>query len=283
MGPTGLYSSFGAWWFVRWSSTSSVNTRLTLVTKLLFDIFREETRPFNVIADDPNGVTCLVLDRQNYREMIADELSRLKRDETIRYARKKFEKNSFSSKTRIVFLFSSTTFISGEDERDLKNLRLADIEILCTLGIGGFGRVELVKNKKRFDSLIDAFFAQVSDTRNSKKYSLKQMKKEHIVAMKQQEHVMNERNIMMETRSDFIVRFRAEQKENWTKKISSPRCLFDFQIIQDVQRSKIFIHALGMLSRWRIVDSFKEQRFIRRIWSSFLQRLRHRSIFLFAQ
>lgn len=32
------------------------------------------------------------------------------------------------------------------------------------------------------------------------------MKKQHIVAMKQQEHVMNERNIMMETRSDFIVR-----------------------------------------------------------------------------
>ena len=50
---------------------------------------REETRPFNVVADDPNGVTCLVLDRQSYREMIADELSRLKRDETVRYARKK--------------------------------------------------------------------------------------------------------------------------------------------------------------------------------------------------
>jgi len=32
------------------------------------------------------------------------------------------------------------------------------------------------------------------------------MKKHHIVAMKQQEHVMNERNIMIETRSDFIVR-----------------------------------------------------------------------------
>ncbi len=41
-------------------------------------------------------------------------------------------------------LYYSTTFISGEDERDLKNLRLADIEIVCTLGVGGFGRVELV-------------------------------------------------------------------------------------------------------------------------------------------
>lgn len=55
--------------------------------------------------------------------------------------------------------------------------------------------------------MIDFSIIQARDTRNSKKYSLKQMKKQHIVAMKQQEHVMNERNIMMETRSDFIVRY----------------------------------------------------------------------------
>lgn len=30
------------------------------------------------------------------------------------------------------------------DERSLENLRLADIEIITTLGVGGFGRVELV-------------------------------------------------------------------------------------------------------------------------------------------
>jgi cGMP-dependent protein kinase len=104
--------------------------------------FREETRPFNVIADDTNGVTCLVLDRQSYREMIADELSRLKRDESVRYARKKYAKILRIKIKKSAFF--STTFISGEDERDLKNLRLADIEIVCTLGVGGFGRVELV-------------------------------------------------------------------------------------------------------------------------------------------
>jgi hypothetical protein len=56
----------------------------------LNSFFSEETRPFNVIADDPNGVTCLVLDRQSYREMMADELSRLKREESFKYARKKY-------------------------------------------------------------------------------------------------------------------------------------------------------------------------------------------------
>jgi hypothetical protein len=64
---------------------------------MYLSFFSEETRPFNVIADDPNGVTCLVLDRQSYREMIADELSRLKRDESVRYARKKYVDQSLSS------------------------------------------------------------------------------------------------------------------------------------------------------------------------------------------
>lgn len=56
----------------------------------VFLLLREETRPFNVVADDPNGVTCLVLDRQSYREMIADELTRLKRQESFRAPAKKY-------------------------------------------------------------------------------------------------------------------------------------------------------------------------------------------------
>ena len=88
----------------------------------------------------------------------------------------------------------------------MANLRLSDVEILSTLGVGGFGRVELVKTKIRQRQNYFPSFLQVKDIRNSKKYSLKQMRKEHIVAMKQQEHVMNERNIMMEARSEFIVR-----------------------------------------------------------------------------
>ena len=34
-----------------------------------------------------------------------------------------------------------------DDQRDLQTLRLADMEIISTLGIGGFGRVELVKEQ----------------------------------------------------------------------------------------------------------------------------------------
>lgn len=146
MGFTRVCSPSGTRRFLWRSSTTSVSIR-TLHRALCIGVaFREETRPFNVIADDPNGVTCLVLDRQSYREMIADELSRLKRNETIRYARKKYvarcERDVNVTERRCA---CSTTFIGGEDERDLKNLRLADIEIISTLGVGGFGRVELVR------------------------------------------------------------------------------------------------------------------------------------------
>lgn len=61
--------------------------------------------------------------------------------------------NGFARFSRRWMFFSSTTFISGEDERDLKNLRLADTEIVCTLGVGGFGRVELVRDDWRRSSV----------------------------------------------------------------------------------------------------------------------------------
>lgn len=62
--------------------------------------------------------------------------------------------------------------------------------------MGGFGRVELVRN-----------------TRDLRTYALKTLKKEHIVKTKQQDHVMNERNIMMNSRSNFIVRLYKTYKD----------------------------------------------------------------------
>lgn len=40
----------------------------------------------------------------------------------------------------------------------------------------------------------------------SKTFALKALKKKHIVDTRQQEHIFAERNIMMETRSEWIVR-----------------------------------------------------------------------------
>lgn len=62
------------------------------------------------------------------------------------------------------------------------NIEFKDLKTLATVGIGGFGRVVLVKHIK--DGPLKIF-------------ALKQMKKVHILETKQEEHVFNERRIML--------------------------------------------------------------------------------------
>ena len=62
------------------------------------------------------------------------------------------------------------------------NIQFHDLKTLATVGIGGFGRVILVKYTK--DNALKIF-------------ALKQMKKVHILETKQVEHVFNERRIML--------------------------------------------------------------------------------------
>lgn len=63
-----------------------------------------------------------------------------------------------------------------------------DLDIKETLGVGGFGRVELVQY--RHDK--------------SKTFALKYLKKIDMVAQNQQEHAHNEKKIMLSCDSDFI-------------------------------------------------------------------------------
>lgn len=69
-------------------------------------------------------------------------------------------------------------------------IKLNDLEVIATLGIGGFGRVELV---------------QYTDD-PSLTFALKCLKKQHIVDTQQQDHIFSERNVMMNCKSDFICR-----------------------------------------------------------------------------
>jgi cGMP-dependent protein kinase 1 len=69
-------------------------------------------------------------------------------------------------------------------------LKLSDLSVVATLGVGGFGRVELVQ--------------MVKDP--TKSFALKTMKKHHIVETRQQEHIQSEKRILEESNSDFIVK-----------------------------------------------------------------------------
>ncbi|KAG8187609.1 hypothetical protein JTE90_029609 [Oedothorax gibbosus] len=126
----------------------------------------EHVRTANIVADSPEGVTCLVIDRESFNQLIShiDEIKTKRYDEDA----------SFRKKANEEFL----------------DIRLTDLRIVTTLGVGGFGRVELVQIH--------------NDT--SKSYALKVMKKAQIVETRQQQHILSEKVIMEESNSDFVVK-----------------------------------------------------------------------------
>ncbi|XP_029162720.1 cGMP-dependent protein kinase, isozyme 2 forms cD5/T2 isoform X3 [Nylanderia fulva] len=125
----------------------------------------DDLRTANIIADDPEGVSCLVIDRETFNQLISslDEIRTRYRDELVERRR------------------------LNEEFRDV---RLQNLRTIATLGVGGFGRVELVQ-------------IAGDDTRS---FALKQMKKAQIVETRQQQHIMSEKRIMSEADCDFVVK-----------------------------------------------------------------------------
>ncbi|AWP18213.1 hypothetical protein SMAX5B_007214 [Scophthalmus maximus] len=126
----------------------------------------EDVRTANVIAVDT--VTCLVIDRDSFKHLIGglDNVSSKGYEDAE--AKAKYE--------------AENHFFSG--------LKLSDFNIIDTLGVGGFGRVELVQLKNE----------------EAKTFAMKILKKRHIMDTRQQEHIRSEKHIMTEAHSDFIVR-----------------------------------------------------------------------------
>ncbi|CAD5219540.1 unnamed protein product [Bursaphelenchus okinawaensis] len=140
----------------------------------------DEVRTANVIAMNP-GVEVLTLDRESFLKLIGD-LEALKRD--------------YGDLQRRATLSSRTHQEHPSPTKDVRelsefaSLQLRQLKRIATLGVGGFGRVELV----------------CIGGDKSRTFALKALKKKHIVDTRQQEHIFAERNIMMETRNDWIVR-----------------------------------------------------------------------------
>ncbi|XP_037523952.1 cGMP-dependent protein kinase 1 isoform X1 [Rhipicephalus sanguineus] len=126
----------------------------------------EECRTANIIADDPEGVTCLVIDRDSFNQLMSniDEIRGKQYDEDV------------GARQRI--------------NEEFANLKLSDLRVIATLGVGGFGRVELVQS--------------MQDPMRS--FALKVMKKAQIVETRQQQHIMSEKMILEEANCDFIIK-----------------------------------------------------------------------------
>ncbi|XP_034402701.1 cGMP-dependent protein kinase 1-like [Cyclopterus lumpus] len=126
----------------------------------------EDVRTASVTA--MGDVTCLVIDRELFKQLIGG----LEDGDN-----KESDSDEFES--------------SVQAEADLfSRVSLNDLNIICTLGMGGFSRVELVQLK--------------NDPNRS--FALKVLKKRHVMDTSQQGHILSERRIMMEAHSPFIIR-----------------------------------------------------------------------------
>ncbi|XP_060727354.1 cGMP-dependent protein kinase 2 [Tachysurus vachellii] len=155
-------------------------------------LISEDVRSANIIAKE-NDTQCLVVDRDNFNQMVGTY------EELQSYLREYVEQLSISDEKRNAKT-QSPLRERGTEAAELRNMRekaarlssssfLQDLQIVATLGMGGFGRVELVKLKDE-----DTAFA------------LKCIKKKHIVDTKQQDHIYSEKNILQMTNCNFIVR-----------------------------------------------------------------------------
>ncbi|XP_029496623.1 cGMP-dependent protein kinase 2-like [Oncorhynchus nerka] len=155
-------------------------------------LISEDVRSANIISTE-NDTQCLVVDRDNFNQMVGtyEELQAYLKEYVEELSRCDMRRNA---------LPHSPVIDSSPEAQEVHRLReriavlpthdpFQDLEVIATLGMGGFGRVELVKLRDE-----DTTFA------------LKCIKKKHILDTRQQEHIYSERNVLQLTKSHFIVR-----------------------------------------------------------------------------
>ncbi|XP_031728956.1 cGMP-dependent protein kinase 2 isoform X2 [Anarrhichthys ocellatus] len=150
-------------------------------------LISEDVRSANIICNE-NDTHCLVVDRDNFNQMVGTY------EELQAYLKEYVEELSRNDERRHALPHSPQ--VDSAEAQELRKLRekisllpFQELEVIATLGMGGFGRVELVKLKNE-----DTTFA------------LKCIKKKHIVDTRQQEHIYSEKNILQQTNSVFIIR-----------------------------------------------------------------------------
>lgn len=120
--------------------------------------------------------------------------------------------------SRNCYNFINIVVISSTN-KEFQNLKLSDLVVLATLGVGGFGRVELVQvnnDSSRSFALKQMKKSQVSVTKNYLRFNcVNSSRLSHkllftvylqIVETRQQQHIMSEKEIMGEANCDFIVK-----------------------------------------------------------------------------
>ncbi|XP_019726991.1 cGMP-dependent protein kinase 1 [Hippocampus comes] len=145
-------------------------------------LIREVLRTATCTADGP--VTCFSIDKEVFEETIPVEHLELFDDSKMLQEAQAPEKSSPKATLRFKDLVP-VLYQEGRYQGDP-----------VTLGVGGFGRVELM-----------------TTLNHGKYYAVKRVSKKHIVAKRQEEHMLFEKKILKAIQCDFIVRLHAAFKD----------------------------------------------------------------------
>ncbi|XP_061513007.1 cGMP-dependent protein kinase, isozyme 1 isoform X2 [Anopheles gambiae] len=179
-------------------------------------LLHEDRRLASIIANPP-GTECLTLNRIAFNEFLGglEKLREVKLSDTIPRS---------STMTNIV--------------SEYDHIQLHDLTYIGTLGIGGFGRVELVQYK------------------NHQTFALKYLKKIEMVRQQQQEHAYSEKDIMLSCNSPFIVRLYKTYRDKKYLYFLMEACLGG-DVWTVLQKSKFFDERTARFITGCVVEAFE--------------------------
>ncbi|XP_077292694.1 cGMP-dependent protein kinase, isozyme 1-like isoform X2 [Arctopsyche grandis] len=142
-------------------------------------LLHEDRRLATVTAKAP-GVECLTMERVPFNEFMGGIEDLKGKNYTSARPSNLVKRNQIA--------------VTSEYEK----IKLEDLEIVGTLGVGAFGRVELVQYGKN----------------RTQTFALKRLKKVEVLYQQQQEHVFSEKSIMFRCNSPFICKLYRTYKDN---------------------------------------------------------------------
>ncbi|KAM6261557.1 cGMP-dependent protein kinase 2 [Porphyrio hochstetteri] len=155
-------------------------------------LISDDVRSANVIADEHN-VECLVIDRETFNQTVGtyEELQRYLQGYVAHLARADEQRHAKGKPLpgQLTKEVSLEMIELKEKVAQFPPSPFQNLEVVTTLGVGGFGRVELVKVKNENTA-----------------FAMKCIKKKHVVDTKQQEHIYSEKKILEQICSPFIVK-----------------------------------------------------------------------------
>ncbi|KAK3599216.1 hypothetical protein CHS0354_012824 [Potamilus streckersoni] len=119
----------------------------------------------------------------------------------------------------------------------MAKLKLQDLCIVTRLGFGGYGKVQENNN-------------------SGETYALKILSKQKIIASRQQEQILSEKNFMVELRSDFIIRLHKTFKADEYLYLLMEPC-FGGELFTLLYEEKNLSHTAAKFYTACIVETFR--------------------------